>query len=167
MTIDYKALVEKTYKEFSELVARRDEIELEIAKRIQFLRASVNMLPEEEKVVFRAKVEALANDYEVGITDAVRAALRSSPKEWNTATDVRDLLVKSGIDFSRYTSNPLASIHTILRRMYPAEVEKTDVEGVAAYRWKGRYGASNSLATQMATGKLGTRPRKRSRFMVR
>jgi len=154
MTIDYKALVEKTFKEFNNLIARRDEIELEIAKRIQFLRASVNMMPEEDRAFFRAQVDALADDYEVGITDAVRAALRTSSKEWNTATDVRDVVAESGFNFSRYTSNPLATIHTILRRMYPTEVDKTTVEGVAAYRAKNRHGGSNSLTKQVTTEKL-------------
>ncbi len=138
MTIDYKAIAEDAYKELTALVARRDEIELEIAKAMQFLRATINRLPEEEKTFFRARVEALADDAEVGLTHAIRAALRSSPKEWNTATDVRDILVQSGKDFSKYTSNPLASINTVLRRMHPDEADKITVEGVAAYRSKGR-----------------------------
>ena len=159
MTIDYRALVEKTLERFTELVAKRAEIELEIAKSIQFLRASVNMLPEEERAFFRARVEALADDYEVGITDAVRAALRTSSKEYNTVTDVRDLVAVSGFNFSKYTSNPLATINTILRRLYPDEVDKTTIEGVAAYRSKKWCGGSNNLAVQLTTGK----PRERKR----
>lgn len=134
MVVNYRELAEKAHKELRDLVTRRDQIQLEIDKTMRFLRATIGMLPDEERAFFRAELEAVADDYEVGITDAVRSALRSSPRKWNTATDVRDMLLDSGFNFRNYTSNPLASISTILRRMCPNEAEKIKIEGVAAYR---------------------------------
>jgi hypothetical protein len=56
---------------------------------------------------------------------------------WLTATNVRDHLVGLGFDFSGYSTNPLASVSTTLRRMKPEEVETTTVDGgVTAYQWK-------------------------------
>jgi hypothetical protein len=52
-----------------------------------------------------------------------------------TATEVRDHLKNSAFDFSQYTSNPLASVNTVLRRFKPSEVEISTRDGVTTYRW--------------------------------
>jgi hypothetical protein len=63
--------------------------------------------------------------------------LKAAYGDWLTVTNVRDRLNKAGFDFSTYSSNPLASISAILRRMKPEEIESTVADGgVAAYRWK-------------------------------
>ena len=49
--------------------------------------------------------------------------------------EVREALLAAGFDFSNYTSNPLSSIHTTLKRMMPDElISETRADG-QVYRW--------------------------------
>jgi hypothetical protein len=42
----------------------------------------------------------------------------------------------AGFDFSSYTSNPLSSIHTTLKRLVPEELETDARAEGQMYRWK-------------------------------
>jgi hypothetical protein len=68
-----------------------------------------------------------------GFTDAIRKVLRSS-EDALSAAEVRDKLPGAGFSLEGY-SNPLASIHTILKRLTPREVEQTTKDGKTAYKW--------------------------------
>ncbi len=69
------------------------------------------------------------------LTECCRDILRQKG-DWMTAVQVRDALFAAGFDFSSYTSNPLSSIHTTLKRMVPNELEtETRAEG-QVYRSK-------------------------------
>lgn len=148
--VNYKTMLEQSFDDFTRLIKEREELELKIAKLHQFMKATANMLSDEDRVVFIATVDQLAGDA-VGLTNTVRNALKAAAPNWLTAPDVRDQLLTSGFDFSGYTSNPLASIHAVLKRLKPSDVETTSIEGVAAYRWVSRFPRSH-------TG--GARPRK-------
>jgi hypothetical protein len=133
--IDYKLILEQAFEEFGRLVAGRDDLELKIAKQFQFIRATVNMLPDEEREKFESEVERLASGTG-GLTNAIKNVLQVAPTKWHTATSVRDSLVQSGFDFSSYTANPLASIHSILKRLKNTEAESTTIDGVMAWKWR-------------------------------
>jgi hypothetical protein len=154
--VDYQAVLDKSYKEFECLTKQREDLELKIAKLHQFIRATANMLSDEDRVVFMATVDQLAGDA-VGLTDAVRNTLKAAAPKSIAAVGVRDQLLASGFDFSRYTSNPLASIHAVLKRMKPSEVESTNIEGVAVYRWISRFprlDAGEARSRKVAAGRL-------------
>jgi hypothetical protein len=56
---------------------------------------------------------------------------------WLTPVEIRDALKRMGFPFENYKANPLASIHTTLKRMVPAEMEtKTLKDGQKVYRLK-------------------------------
>lgn len=80
--------------------------------------------------------EILGKVSKAGLTDAVRSVLKSS-SDWMTAKQVRDQILKLGVNLDKY-QNPLASIHTILGRLKEVEFtlldEKKNVWGV---RWTG------------------------------
>ncbi len=59
-----------------------------------------------------------------GLTDAIRKILASS-EEPLTASQIRDRLTAMGFDMKAY-SNPLATIHTVLRRL--SQSEEADVQ---------------------------------------
>jgi hypothetical protein len=70
---------------------------------------------------------------------AGREAEESKPEKdaWFTPVEIRDALKRMGFPFENYKANPLASIHTTLKRMVPAEMEvKTLKDGQKAYRLK-------------------------------
>jgi hypothetical protein len=61
----------------------------------------------------------------------------SEKTAWLTPVEIRDALKRMGFPFDNYKANPLASIHTTLKRMVPAEIEvKTRADGQKAYRLK-------------------------------
>lgn len=71
-----------------------------------------------------------------GFMDAIRSVLRTHTKEPLTATEIRSWIVLGKrLDLSGY-SNPMASIHTTLRRMKEKdEVEETtNAKGEKAYK---------------------------------
>jgi hypothetical protein len=54
---------------------------------------------------------------------------------------VKERLDSLGYDFSSYKSNPLSSIHSILKRFKPSEVDVFALkDGGTAYRWKKKKG---------------------------
>src|SRR6476660_4758603 len=64
----------------------------------------------------------------LGLTDACRLVLRNATQPL-TALEVRDRLASIGVDLEKH-SNPLASIHTVLKRLHEAGelVERDDRE---------------------------------------
>ena len=65
------------------------------------------------------------------------SATGSGKDAWFTPVEIRDALKRMGFPFENYKANPLASIHTTLKRMVPAEMEvKTLKDGQKAYRLK-------------------------------
>ena len=143
--IDYKAILEQAFAEYGSMILERQGLDLEIAKKKQFIRATMNMLPDEEREKFNTAFEVVSGE-SLGLTDAIRKVLQSNPKKPFTATEVRDQLQKSKFDFSAYRSNPLASIHAVLKRLKSEEVESTEIDGVSAWRWIGEIRKTTSNA---------------------
>ena len=136
---DYMALVTDAFSKLEKFYRDREAIELEIMKTEQLIAAVANMLPDNAKDLAIRRIKALQEFYRVrdaGLTDAIRVILKTSGG-WQTVTNVRDRLREVGFNFGSYSSNPLASISAILRRLKEEEVETAMVDGgVTAYRWK-------------------------------
>lgn len=82
-------------------------------------------------------------------------AAGSAKDAWFTPIEIRDALKRMGFPFENYRANPLASIHTTLKRMVPAEMEvKTLKDGQKAYRLKsaGEWSAAFAEVRQWLTG---------------
>lgn len=69
------------------------------------------------------------------LSECCRDILREN-KAWMSPIEVREALYAAGFDFSGYTSNPLSTIHTALKRMVPEEVEAKEGADGQVYRWK-------------------------------
>lgn len=132
--MDYKSILTDTFLKIGHWVQIREGAEIEIAKLKQFYYATLNLVPESERVEFQKQVDELGV-LDDGLSDAIKNVLLAADG-WMTTAMVRDKLRRMGFDFGKYESNPLASIGTILRRWKPEEVETAQVEGVNAYRWK-------------------------------
>ena len=99
---DYRRALDAAVREYETLAAERTALDA----RISQLQHSIAAL---------TKLCGFEPTVPLGLTDACRLVLRNSPLPL-TALEVRDRLASIGIDLTKY-SNPLASIHTILRRM--------------------------------------------------
>lgn len=146
-------------------IDKRDESIREISRLSELVRATMNMIPAEQIARYEPIFERIEKRPS-GLSTAIRAcftgttgfaqALRREAEEgqlettggepqrpgsgkdaWLTPVEIRDALKRMGFPFENYKANPLASIHTTLKRMVPAEMEvKTLKDGQKAYRLK-------------------------------
>ena len=96
-----------------------------------------------------------------GLTNACRTAFRAAGKRGLMPTEVRSSLQQLRFP-TRTHKNILSSIHTVIKRLEKGgEIRKAmhdlhDEQDKSVYQWAGpNYGASNSLANQMADADWG------------
>ena len=146
---EYNNILLDSIQKLRSLIEQRDEIELEISKIRQFARAALNMLADDERQKMERLLDAVNssdNLGRIGLADAIRNILEGSPKRWFTVAQVRDALRDSGFDFSGYTSNPLSSVSTTLKRFKSPDIESTEIDDVTAYRSKNTKAARKRKA---------------------
>jgi hypothetical protein len=115
-------------------VEERQKLNREIAQLKDVIIANASMLPDAERDAELQGLSEWAGDH-VGFTDSIRNVLRKNSRYNFNAIGIRDLLQQSGFDLDTY-SNPLASIHTILRRLHErGEVVKRENTGETYYQW--------------------------------
>lgn len=164
---------------------QRDEAVREISRLTELIRATMNMVPPEQIARYEPVFERLENRplglsvairacFTEGVSAATIAAetiaaemyqaetgsadkgeKEDAQKAWLTPVEIRDALKRMGFPFENYKANPLASIHTTLKRMVPAEMEvKTRKDGQRVYRLKsaGQWAAALAEARQWLTG---------------
>jgi hypothetical protein len=150
---EYIALANAAIERIEKLYEQRETIDAEVMKQEQFASAIANFLPDYERSLVIRRIEniqALQRVRDSGLTDSVRIVLGNA-EDWLTTTQVRDRLLALGFDFSLYSTNPLASVSTTLRRMKPDDVEmKTNQDGITIYRWKDNRTAKKLAAMQQA-----------------
>jgi hypothetical protein len=117
------------------LVAKREKLNQEISRVSDLVIANANFLPEEEKADQLEQLEQLVAE-PPGFTESVRNILKANAIRPATALAVRDMMAKAGFNLRAY-SNPLASIHTILKRLAErGEVTTSMNDSQTCYRWK-------------------------------
>ena len=117
------------------LVAKREKLNQEISRVSDLVIANANFLPEEEKADQLEQLEQLVAE-PPGFTESVRNILKANAIRPATALQVREMMAKAGFNLRAY-SNPLASIHTILKRLAERDEVTTSMnDGQTYYRWK-------------------------------
>src|ERR1700748_754633 len=101
------------------------------------------LTPEERATCEIPLLTHMETMYSPGLTNLIHGAFLAR-RNWLSPTDVRDYLKSIGANFDQYRSNPLASIHSILRRMTPRELETRITNGKRVYKLKTveNFGAS-------------------------
>ena len=125
----YFDMLNDDVKERAYLDERINRIVAGIRSILALQRGDDDVMPYEERLDDILKPE--------GFTDAIRKCLRTS-LEPLTPAEIKAMLPSVGFDLSGY-SNPLASVHTILKRLAKTEdVESvTCQDGKTAYKWVG------------------------------
>jgi hypothetical protein len=137
-TDEYMKIFTEHLVRLGALSKQREDIDREIYKVTQMLAACYNMLSEQDQKKSSeafSTVREFITRRDMGLTDAIRNILQSDPKHWFTPIQIRDRLQESGFDFSGYTSNPLSSVHSVLKRFKPEEVRTSD--GIEGRRYQG------------------------------
>lgn len=163
MAISYMQMLLDLMDERQKWVGKRDESIREISRLSELIRATMNMIPPEQLARYEGIFERI-EQRPIGLSVAIRtcfaaaaapgklvelarrmaqtgtpqsADAASPEKLWLTPVEIRDRLKSIGFPFENYKANPLASIHTTLRRMVPGEMEvKTLKGGQKVYRLK-------------------------------
>lgn len=139
MPIDYLKMLQELVRERENWVRQRDDAMREISRLSDLIRSTIKMLPERQRSKCDAVFERIDNR-PAGLTTAIRLCFSAgkdrAAKEWLTPVEIRDYLNQCGFNFENYRANPLASIHTTLKRMVPHEVEWRILNGQKLYRLK-------------------------------
>ena len=135
----YKAAIDelsKLMEQFEDLEGQMEALRERMAtvrKGVHGLAALCGANPEKEYPhLFPRTISA-----DIGFTDAIREVFKSGDvHEYYSPVRMRDELKKRGFDLSKY-KNPLASIHTILKRLHFNEEVKmsTSSDGGISYYW--------------------------------
>jgi hypothetical protein len=144
MAIDYMQMLRRLAEEREEWVRKRDDAMRELSRLSELIRSTIKMLSPEQ----RSKCDALLERIDrrpAGLTTTIRLCFTAG-KEWLTPVEIRDMLKANGFNFESYKANPLASIHTTLKRMVPHEVACKTVNGQKVYRLKAAEQWSAALA---------------------
>jgi len=119
-------------KRLAPLLREQQQRNEEIADLRELIRANANLLPDVERRLELVQLEFLK--FPTNITEAVRLAIfgASIAEQKVNPIEIKALVEYSGFDFSEY-SNPMASIHTILKRM--KETNKVDYDETVDGFW--------------------------------
>jgi hypothetical protein len=149
MTRPYKRELEQERKILGDLFRQREELATKIAKQ-QTRVAALTALTEESEVRPMTEMDL------GGLTNACRTAFRAAGDRGLMPTELRSSLEQLRFPM-RTHKNILSSIHTVIKRLEQGgEIRKAmhDINSgldISVYQWAGpNYGASNSLANQMA-----------------
>jgi hypothetical protein len=153
MSRRHRAELERERKGLAELFRQREELATKIAKQQTRVAALAALCEASEEVDKMTEMDL------GGLTNACRTAFRAAGNRGLLPTEVRGALER--LRFPTHThKNILASIHTVIGRLEQAgEIrnmihDKHAGEDKSVYQWVGpSYGASNSLANQMADAK--------------
>lgn len=136
MPIDYVQLLRDLVDEREGWSRKRDDADRELSRFSDLIRSTIKMLSPEQRSKIDCEVLLERIDRRPpGLTTLIRGAFLAG-QDWLTPTEIRDHLNSTGFSFERYKANPLASIHTTLKRMIPHEVECKALDGRKKYRLK-------------------------------
>jgi hypothetical protein len=153
MAIDYRQMLGQLLEEHASWMRRRDEAARELSKVAGLIRATVKMLPPQQAALGERVLEEL-DERPLGLTEGIRLSLMTDTREWMSPTEIRESLRGLGFSFESYKANPLASIHTTLKRLGD-EVEVKGPAGGKVYRLKGtRLDSAPSLVTLLKGQKV-------------
>jgi hypothetical protein len=114
--------------------AQRDALDREICD----LQEAKRLLSPYFDAPVTTAIETSFNPPDMGITDAVREAVRLSGSRMLTAIQIRDIVASRGFDLSKY-NNAMATVHQIIKRL----VDSEEIEGPLprgnekVFRWRG------------------------------
>ena len=160
---DYARLLDKAKKELSDLETQRTQLQSQIAeidRRIEKQKKGIVGLAHlaDQQTMAELPIGAVTPlSKHTGFTDAVSYALKTVNTNL-VPTEVRDRLRMLGYNLGKYDTNPIPSIHTILKRLKKAGKVKSERNeiGKLAYRWISEEDKLTELTLAPTSYALGT-----------
>jgi hypothetical protein len=138
-----KAELARVQQEKASLSSQLEQCDQQIVALVQTMRAIAPLVGEEPPAAGEAEAP------HGGMTDCVRAILKKAAEPL-TASEIRESLEAVGFDMKSY-SNPLATIHTVLRRLGESGEVETTHEMLSAKKFT--IPVSKHLAVEKIVGK--------------
>jgi hypothetical protein len=133
---EYSEIADRQFEKMRHLMEEKERIDREMRAAKELARAAIKAMPDEEKGPYLAVMTNYSLE-QFSLTVTIRKILHDNPGIFFTPVEVKEHLDARGYDFSRYKSNPLSSVHSILKRFKRSEVETVAIaNGGTAYRWK-------------------------------
>jgi len=142
----YRKDFDEAKQRLGDLLKQREELETTIAKQKRRVAALAQLCEDNEGIAVDVDLDL------GGLTDACRTVLRASRKDWMTAGEIATALEEIGFPIRRYKAVAATLNTTLLRLVETNGVQELRITGGSkVYKWAApNYGASNSLANQMA-----------------
>jgi hypothetical protein len=130
----FRSQISEAKKRLQQLLGEQRKVTEEIEYLRELIRANANFLPDDERAREIYFLEIFR--YPTNITEAVRLALSvaASIDEKVAPVEIKGIIERVGFDFSEY-SNPMASIHTILKRMREADPPQVNYDEEKGAYW--------------------------------
>jgi hypothetical protein len=136
MNTVYENDLERARRRLDELLAKRESVEVEIAREKRRIGALAQL----------QEGDAAGTDDLGGLTEACRSAFRASTKEWLRLAEIRNGLRELRFPVEEYRSFMASIVVTVKRMVKSGEVQLTrTTEGRKAYKWLGVSGPERSL----------------------
>jgi hypothetical protein len=133
---NYHRMLYEAKQEMAHLLVQRQENDQEIARVHRVISELQNLCAEQDQRNFWDGAERLIKaDLKVGITECVRVILRQNVLPM-TAVELLEQVKARKYNVTRY-KNPLAIIHTLLKRLVKSGDVRVaaPINGLKAYRW--------------------------------
>ena len=133
---DYHRMLLQAKQDLARDLVKRQTLDRRIARRQVVVSDLQNLCAELDQKNFEKRIDRVIKaDLQVGITESARVILRETFFPM-TATDLKKSIEARKLNLARY-SNPLAVIHTILKRLVQSgEVRVVaQAKGKKAYQW--------------------------------
>lgn len=130
----YKEALSVAQSELIELNRQREELDQRIARLRETVFSLSQLVRETSDLEELSDEDSAHITSDIGFTDSIREVLKAGGT-WMTPIHVRDGLLRTGYPLDTYT-NPLASIHTVLKRLVNrGEIEVFNADEATFYRW--------------------------------
>jgi hypothetical protein len=133
---NYHRMLYEAKQTVAQLLTQRQRLDQEIAHAYTVMTELQGLCADQDQKNFWGGAERLVKAHlKVGITEAVRVILQENFFPM-TAVDLKKQIEARKLDINRY-ANPLAVIHTVLKRLVQAGDVKVvaPMNGLKAYQW--------------------------------
>jgi len=131
----FRKQIAEAQTSIQKLYGLRRELDLKIADMKELVRANANFLPDEERASELLALEILKVPENIAEAVKITLFLAQARNQGLTPVQIKEQAQERGFDFSDYT-NPMASIHSILKRMKEAQPPQVNFdEGTGTYTY--------------------------------
>jgi hypothetical protein len=155
MATDYQKDLKQAQQELADLLASREQTEIEIARQKRKIAALIELCREDDDFTDSTPLDL------GGLTEACTTVLRGARKNWMNIAEIQLALTELGFPIRNYKA-PVASISTTVNRLVEDGVVVADKRfgpGATEYKWVGKvptlgdYTTAGKMLNELTTAR--------------